>query len=856
MGEVYRALDTQLQREVAIKVLPASMARDPERLARFDREAKILAALNHPNIAVIHAIVESPSGRALVMELVPGDTLGARIKQGPMPQEEALNVAKQIAEALEAAHEKGVTHRDLKPGNVMITPTGLVKVLDFGLAAMATPAAQSIDPDNSPTLTMGMTQAGAIMGTAAYMSPEQAAGVTVDRRADIWSFGVVLYEMVTGKRLFSGGESISHTLADVLRAPIDLDVIPAGKVRTLLRRCLDRSLKTRLQSIAEARIAIDAPEEGGASSPPSKLPWAIAAILGLSAATFGALYFLQPKPEQPVLNATLLPPDGTDFFFNAGVANQAVPALSPDGTRIVFGARGKDGKVQLWVRRLDSSISTLLPGTENAGHPFWSPDSRFVGFGQDQKVKKIDVQGGPPLLVAEIPSDFGGGSWSPEGWILIGGRSAPAATPLLKVPAAGGKPVPAVGIESGKESGAHKFPWFLPDGKHFLYTPQREGDLPVRVGSLDEPDKPGKIVAQAQSNVVYAQGHLLYLRESTLMAQPFDTGKLATTGEAVPVAESVPTYSNPSRLAGFTVSTDGLLVHATGASGSQSRLAWKDRQGKVLGNVGEPTGQIGNLELSPDQKSAAVSFAGDLWIYDTARGLPTRFTFDPKIDREPVWSPDGKTLYFSSDRKGAFNLYRKASNGTGTEELLLEDSQVKTPSSISPDGKFLLYHRSGEKTLTDMWSLPLQNPGAKMEPQAFLQTPFVEGAGRFSPDGQWVAYQSNESGQNQVYAAPFPGPGGKRQISPAGGNRPRWRKDGKEIFYVSPDGQLMAAEVTARNGTLEVGQVQKLFDGIITSRGTVYDVSADGQKFLVVDDGATATRPLTLVQNWTALLKK
>jgi eukaryotic-like serine/threonine-protein kinase len=862
MGEVYRALDTQLDREVAVKVLPHSMASDPERLARFDREAKILAALNHPNIAVIYGLEKFDGGRALVMELVPGDTLGARIKKGALPQEEALQVAKQIAEALEAAHEKGITHRDLKPGNVMITTTGLVKVLDFGLAAMSSPAQSSADPDNSPTLTMGMTQAGTIMGTAAYMAPEQAAGAPIDRRADIWSYGAVLWEMLTGKRLFSGGESISHTLADVLRAPIDLDVIPAGKVRRLLKRCLDRSLKTRLQSIAEARIAIDEPEEAPAGVAPAEPRQAkglsypiLATVLGLTAVAFGTLYVLQPKPERPVLNATLLPPDGTDFFFNAGAATQAVPALSPDGTRIVFGARGKDGKVQLWVRRLDSSISTPLPGTENSGLPFWSPDSRFVGFGQDQKVKKIDVQGGPPLLVAEIPTDFGGGSWSPEGWILIGGRGN-SGTTVLKVPAAGGKPVPAVGIESGKENGAHKFPWFLPDGKHFLYTPQSEGDLPVRVGSLDEPDKPGKIVAQSQSNVVYAQGHLLYLRESTLMAQPFDAAKLETTGEAVPIAEGVPTYSSPSRRAGFTVSTDGLLVHATGASGVQSRLVWKDRQGKVLGNLGEPTGPIGNLELSPDQKSAAAAFTGDLWIYDTARGLPTRFTFDPKNDREPVWSPDGKTLYFSSDRKGAFNLYRKASNGTGAEELLLEDSQGKTPGSISQDGKFLLYQRTGGKTQNDLWSLPLQTPGAKMEPQAFLQTPFGELRGRFSPDGQWVAYQSNESGQNQVYAAPFPGPGGKRQISPAGGDRPRWRKDGKEIFYVSGDGQLMAAEVAARNGTLEVGQVQKLFDGIVTGRGILYDVSADGQKFLVVDDGAGSARPLTLVQNWTALLKK
>jgi hypothetical protein len=393
-----------------------------------------------------------------------------------------------------------------------------------------------------------------------------------------------------------------------------------------------------------------------------------------------------------------------------------------------------------------------------------------------------------------------------------------------------------VGIETGKETGAHKFPWFLPDGKHFLYTAQVGGEIPVRVGSLDEPDKPGKVVAQANSNVIFAQGHLLYLRGNTLMAQPFDAAKLETTGEAMPVAERVPTYSTPSRKAGFTASATGLLTYTTGASVNGSQLVWKDRQGKALGNLGEPTGLIGLVELSPDQKSAVTTTRKDnqldLWIYDLARGLPTRFTFDSKDDRTAVWTPDGKAIYFESDRKGIFNIYRKAANGSGGEELLFEDSQPKVPGSISPDGKLLLFGRQGEKTLSDLWTLPLQPPGSagsKVEPQIYLQTPFNEGSGRFSPDGQWVVYQSNDSGQVQVYAAPFPGPGGKRQISPNGGSFARWRKDGKEIFYFTAEGQLMAAEVAARNGTLEVGQVRELFSGIVTIRGRTYDVSADGK---------------------------
>ncbi|MEO8097575.1 MAG: protein kinase [Acidobacteriota bacterium] len=871
MGEVYRALDTQLEREVAVKVLPYAMANDPERLARFDREAKILAALNHPNIAVIYGLVESSGQRALVMELVQGETLADRIKRGALPQDESLTVARQIAEALEAAHEKNIVHRDLKPGNVMITPAGVVKVLDFGLAAMASPASSvSGDPNNSPTLTLSMTQAGTIMGTAAYMSPEQAAGATVDRRADIWSYGVVLWEMLTGKRLFDGGESISHTLADVLRAPINLEPIRSAPVRKLLKRCLDRSLKTRLQSIAEARIAIDEiqstpespaqPSGAGlqpeAASRAARLPWAIAAVALAAVTALATIHFRETPPELRLVNTTLLPPDNADYDFSAPFA---MPAISPDGTRIVYGAKAKDGKQQLWLRRLDSATAQPLPGTESAATPFWSPDSRWVAFGQENRLKKIDIQGGPPVPITDITNALRGGSWNADGVILfsINGTDSP----VFRVAASGGaaaRATPAGGRQ----------PWFLPDGRHFLYIDSKAGDMPVHVGSLDEPTKAGKVVAQAHSPAAFALGHLLYLRENTLMAQPFDVDQLATTGEAMPIAEGILTYTNLWRIPVFAVSPAGLLVYATGASRGQSRLVWKDRTGRVLGNLGDWTGRIGGISLSPDGKRLAANMIDrsgndDLWIFDVARGIPTRFTFDPKNDLEPHWSPDGNTLYFGSDRKGRFDLFRKASNGTGTEELLLEDSVSKYVSSVSPDGKLLLFRRNGEKTGSDLLILlltPTQGgaPGEprKVEPKVFLQTPFNELRAQFSPDGQLVAYQSNESGVTQVYAAPFPGPGGKRQISADGGGLPRWRRDGKEIFYVTQDGQLMAAEVAVRNGTLEVGKVQKLFDGIIMSRGITYDVAADGQKFLVVDDGVSASRPLTLLQNWTAALRK
>jgi eukaryotic-like serine/threonine-protein kinase len=866
MGEVYRARDVGLKRDVALKVLPASVAADAERLARFQREAEILASLNHPGIAGIFGLVQN----ALAMELVEGETLPC-----PVPVDTAIAYARQIADAMEYAHDRGVIHRDLKPANVKVTPEGAIKILDFGLAkALDERGAVSGDPANSPTLTMGATAAGVILGTAAYMSPEQAVGKAADRRADIFSFGAVLYEMLAGKRAFSG-ESAGETLASVVKDQPDWQALPAATpphVRKLLERALAKDRRQRLQAIGEARIILEqGSDQGGmeVSVQPkaSKLPWVVAALLGVALAGVSFIHFREAPPEARVVNATLLPPDGAEFDFNNP---NALPALSPDGTRIVFGAKPKDGKTQLWLRRLDSSVAQPLPGTEGADFPFWSPDSRWVAFGQERKLKKIDVQGGPPVALTDLAAQFRGGSWSPAGVIVFAVNNT--GSPLQRVSAAGGMPVPATTLEPGKGSSPHMYPWFLPDGRHFLYTSRQDGDIPVRVGSLDEPGKLGKVVAQAHSNVVYAQGHLLYLREDTLMAQPFDADRLVTTGEAAPLAEGVPTFRQPSRGAGFTVSANGVLLYQSGVAGSRPRLVWKDRQGKVLGNLGEPSGRIYDTVLSPDGKSLAVSLRessrinlpSDIWIYDIARGIPTRFTFDPALDGSPVWSPDGSTLYFESSRRGAPDLFRKTSNGAGAEELLLGDAIAKIPTSASPDGKLLLFERRGEQTGTDLWVLPLTPgpSGGKPEPRVFLGTPFYEGQGQFSPDGRWVAYVSNESGPNEVYTAPFPGPGGKRQISSGGGVLPRWRRDGKEIFYLTPGGQLMAVEVAGHNGTLEIGVAQKLFEGVGGNNagnqtGNLgYDVTADGRKFLVVDDGIIASRPLTLLQNWTAVLRK
>ena len=546
MGEVYRARDTKLNRDVAIKVLPAGLANDADYLARFQREAQALAALHHPNIATIFGLELN----AIVMELIEGQN-----PKGPLPLNEALNIARQMAEALEAAHDKGIIHRDLKPGNVIVTPEGVVKVLDFGLAKTAEKSAGPTTAD-SPTLTMRATEAGLILGTAGYMSPEQAAGKPVDRRADIWSFGVVLHELLTGKRLFDG-ETVSHTLAHVLTADVDLSKVPAGPIRDLLRRCLDRNLKTRLRDIGEARIAIESylahpPTETKAPIQSSRWPWIAAAVFALAAIAMAALHSSEAKPVLPVVTTTLLAPEGAEYDFTAPYG---MPALSPDGTRLVYAAKGKDGKTQLWLRRLDSAGAQPLANTENAATPFWSPDSQWIAFGQEKKLKKIDLQGAVPFTITDIPDALRGGSWNTAGVIVFGTSYS---DPILQVAASGGKATPVTEHQKGPD--VHRHPWFLPDGRHFLYNNGRVAGTTVLVGSLDEPDKPGKMVAESSGPAVYAQGYLLYLRDDTLMAQPFDATRLATTGEAVQLAEGIPTYTTSSRIGAFAASPGGLLV--------------------------------------------------------------------------------------------------------------------------------------------------------------------------------------------------------------------------------------------------------------------------------------------------------
>ena len=842
MGEVWKARDSRLNRDVAIKISAQQFT------GRFEREAQAIAALNHPNICTLYDI----GPNYLVMELVDGPTLAARIARGPLPLDEALAIAGQITSALEAAHEKGIVHRDLKPANIKIRPDGSVKVLDFGLAT-ATGSAES-SPD-SPTMTM--TVPGTIMGTPGYMSPEQVRGEKVDKRADIWAFGVVLYEMVAGQRPFSG-KTTSDTMAAVMKEDPDWNRAPA-KTHRLLKRCLEKEPRLRLRDIGDAMALLDDATPEGTSAPSrsrfAMAGWIAAVIFLLAAAGLAVLHFSQKPPEALVMRLSVTPPEGTHFPGPNGMTL----AVSPDGRRLIMSAVTAEGRQQLWLRPFDSMTSRPLPGTEDAAFPFWSPDGKSIGFFAAGKLKKMDIAGGPSTVLADA-SNARGGTWNQQGVIVF----APTPYELQQIPASGGAARSV--YSSGSKSIARRFPWFLPDGTHFLYIyGSTDTDFALRVGSLGpaaetELTLPGVV----NSRALYSQGYVLFVRGTTLLATPFDTRHLAYTGEAVPVAERVQVRGLISGEAKLSASANGVLVLRDETA---MHLRWFDRTGRSLGTLGEP-GDLGEsldpggVRFSPDHRTIALHARDEadgnvnIWLYDVTRGVRTRFTFDRATpDSIPVWSPDGRTIVFHSNRSGHQDLYRKPVDGSRNEELLYSDSQHKFPSSFSPDGRYLAYQSLDPANAFDIWILPdpLGVPGAS-KPFQFVRTEFNEQDPQFSPDGHWIAYVSNQSGRNNVFVAPFPGPaGGTKQVSTAGGTQPRWRADGKELFFVAPDSRLMAAQVEARSGDFEVKKVDPLFGPVTNS----YDVTADGQRFLaLVPPEGEADKPLTVAQNWTIGLKK
>ena len=878
MGAVYRATDTKLNREVAIKVLPEAVANDPDRLARFTREAQVLASLNHPNIAAVYGVEE----RAIVMELVPGQP-----PAGPLSAEAALPLIRQLIDALEYAHEKGVVHRDLKPANLMITPEGRLKVLDFGLAkALSADTASTGNPASSPTLTMQGTMAGVIMGTAAYMSPEQARGQKVDKRADIWSFGVVFYELLTGRNLF-GCETISDTLAAVLKTDPDWSALPPDTppaIRRLLRRCLDRDRHRRLADIADARLEIDEALGGLESPTPAVAPNARAAIrwrnaavalaaLALAGLALAVVHFRETPPQAVPMRFQIPAPE-KGSFGSTGLA------LSPDGRQLAFIASGADGRAMLWVRPLDSVTAHALLGTTGAGWvPFWSPDNRSIGFVVQGKLKKIEAAGGPSQTLCEVPGGLVGGSWSRDGVIIFGTPSGG----LFRVPQAGGAATRLTTADEPNGELGHLRPWFLPDGRHFLYfsrtaNPEKAG---IYLATLDGPVRK-RLVATNQGGA-YAppaagsqNGHLLFLREGTLMALPLDARRFEPAGEAFPLAEQVGSILATEF---FSVSANGVLAYRNGgaALGFGSQLVWFDRQGKSLGALGPLGVYASGPALSPDGNRVAVDqldtgTAGnrdvhEVWVLDVARGVPTRFTFDTVNNGSPAWSPDGARLVFASMRgtAGTYSIYQKDSSGTGKEELLLQSGTPMVPNSWSPDGQYLLYSVTGQKTGSDLWVLPVAGgtpPDSK--PVPYLQGPYNERQGQFSPDGRWIAYSSDETGSYQVYVQSFPAGTGKFQVSTAGGSQPRWRRDGKEIFYTGADGRLTAVSVKTAP-KFEAGAPQALFDALIRPGSLAagpffYDVAADGRRFLfntlATDRAGPAPTPITVIVNWPAALKR
>jgi serine/threonine protein kinase/Tol biopolymer transport system component len=865
MGQVYRARDSKLNRDVALKVLPEAFVHDADRLARFKREAQVLASLNHPHIAAIYGLEEAnpstSSGQAaqfLVLELVEGETLAARLKAGPLPFAEALTVARQVAEACQAAHEKGIVHRDLKPANIAFTADDQVKVLDFGLAKALEPSA-SADVTNSPTISLAATRAGVILGTAAYMSPEQAKGREADKRSDVWAFGAVLYEMLTGRRPFDA-EDLSTTLAAVIMKDPDWTVLPSNlppAIRALVRRCLEKDRRQRVPDISVALFLMSDPTigaAGGSAAPampesPSAtwqrvLPWAVAAAAVVSLAAAIAVWapWRTPAPL-PEMRVEIITPPTTD---------PTSLAISPDGQKIVFSAT--TDRSRLWLRSLESSVVRPLAGTEEAQYPFWAPDNRSIGFFTDAKLKRIDLDGGSVQAVATANAGFGG-AWSRDGVILFAPRGGDA---IFRVPAVGGEPTAVTRLEA--KQGSHRFPVFLPDGRHFLFYVRGSSDVRgVYLGDLDGA-QPRRVLDADAAAEYTASGQLLFVRQATLLAQPFDFLRFKLTGNPIPVAEQVAASGISSRAA-LSAAAAGPIVYHAGSALGHRQLVWFDRSGKAVGQFGEDDTGLSNPSLSPDGRRVAVNRQSDgntdIWLLDVGRGvLDRRFTSDGATDNRPIWSPDGSRVVFVSNRKeGRFDLYSKSVLSAESETLLLTTAENKIPCDWSPDGRYLLYRSNNPKAGYDLWVLPME--GDRKAAIPVVQTEFDELNGQFSPDGKWIAYESNESRRSEIYLQPFPGPGTRVTISTNGGTQARWRADGKELFYIGLDHRLMAARVQLDSigKTVEVGTPVPLFVTHIIDWTAVnnhqYAVSPDGTRFLINSSSAEeTTSPISVILNW------
>jgi serine/threonine-protein kinase len=857
MGEVYRARDSKLNRDVAIKVLPDLFANDPERLARFTREAQTLAALNHTNIAHIHGLEESSSVRALVMELVEGDDLSVLIARGPMSLADALPIAKQIADALETAHEQGIVHRDLKPANVKVRTDGTVKVLDFGLAKALGPdgSGASSDAMNSPTLTARATQMGMIIGTAAYMSPEQARGKVVDRRADIWAFGVVFYEMLTGKRAFDG-DDISITLAGVLKEDVNWQALPADlppPMRRLLQRCLEKDPKKRLRDIGEARLTLEDPASlesastsattgstAAATTPPlwrRALPWAVAAA-GLGAALVSLLLWAPWRTPAPATPMRLSAEIGVDSSLDISAATAAV--ISPDGRTMVFLALGNAGR-QLFVRKTDQLQATALAGTTNATNPFFAPDSQWIGFFAEGHLKKVSITGGAAVSLCPATGAPRGAFWAEDDTIIFQPGSAPG--PLMRVPTSGGTTAtPLAALAEGESF--QRWPQVLPNGKGVIYSGAAGVGTWESANIMLQPLPSGtpRVLVRGGFHGRYVRsGHLVYMHDGTLFAVPFDLGKLEVDGRPAPALEDVLSNSSTGG-AQFSVSDAGTLVFSPGkGSGANRPIVWMDHTGATTPLRSAESDWIGP-RFSPNGQTLAVAINDgtqqDIWLYDWARDTPTKFTFDPANDIYPVWTPDGKRIVFASERgsKGVNNLYWQRADGTGEVQRLTESPNNQLPYSFDPKGKVLAFSENSPKTSGDLMILPLDGDEATGwkpgKPTPFLATPANEVSPMISPDGRWMAYMSDEGSSMQVYVRPFSGPGGKRAISTSGiGIYPSWSRTRPELIYQdAATTKFMVAPYTIEGESFQAGKPTVWAPGNFMLQGVskVYDLHPDG----------------------------
>jgi len=867
VGEVYRARDTRLDRTVAIKILSPHLSSNPEAKQRFEREARAISSLNHPHICTLYDVGHQDETDYLVMEFLEGETLADRLRKGPLPPQQVLKYGVEIGEGLERAHRTGVVHRDLKPGNIMLTKAG-AKLMDFGLAkaasAVAPPPSGLSMTQSTPAEAYALSTQGTIIGTFQYMSPEQIEGKEADARSDIFAFGAVLYEMVTGRRAFEGESQLS-----VASAILEKDPAPMSSINPLTPSALDRAVKKclaklpdgRWQSASDLASELHWIGEAGslAAAPPAtsqrkvreRLGWAMSAVFLL--ATIALAISLVGRTPNPlsIIVSEISPPTNAKFSFVGFTAGP--PALSPDGRRLAFSAVGSDGFVHLWIRPLDSTAAEALDGTVGATLPFWSPDSRYLGFFANGKLNRIEASGGAPMPLCDV-SYARGGSWGSDGTILFAPSNTGA---IFRVLASGGTPQPVTTVNAALKQTNHRWPQFLPDGKHFLFSAGSFGESATYAASLSGGES--RLIVRNNSNAVYVPpSHLLFLRQGTLMAQEFDGKKLRSLGDPRPLIERV--AGNPILGKGtFSVSENGVLVYQSGSTlTSGDELLWLDRTGKQTAKTGTP-GEYGTAAISPDGRklAAATLEPSAIWVYDVVRGIRTRLTFEPAVIGQPEWTPDGKSIVFFSDREGPPHVYQKAADGTGTTTPLVVDDATEFYPSVSADGRYLLFEHQATQPNSPMevWILPLLGE-RKAVPVVQSQFDVVWPA--LSPNGKWLAYVSAESGREELYVMPFLHGSGKWLISTNGGTRPRWRRDSQELFYLSLDYKVMSVRIEETGLGLSVGEIQPLFQARpASSPGWLYDVSADGKKFLMVSEGSeTSMEPLTLVVNWAELLKK